>query len=114
MPDFHDDVSFGDDWTIFGTLTNDDGNPLDQRGASYEWALVDPDGVRIATSAVTIEPVEPESTSGKVTIRVPESLTALLAPGRFTDTLRVHDGGGMRSTLWSGAILVSANVFAAA
>lgn len=112
----HDDLTFnaGDDWVIDGALTAEDGSPLDQSAATYEWALLDSDGAVVPLAGVTIAPVEPLETSGRLKITVPDTATAGLAPGRYVDSLRVHDGAHQRSTLWLGRVLVSANVFAAA
>ena len=39
MPDYHDDVHLyaGDDWTILGTLFDEQGNPLDLTNATITW-----------------------------------------------------------------------------
>jgi hypothetical protein len=115
----HDDVTLyaGDDWTINGTLMDKDGNALDLSGEAelkpeLRWVLLDPDGrPALASDAATITIVEPPS-AGKVVIAVPDTATAGLAPGPYVDALRVHDSASQRSTLWSGRVLVSADLFA--
>lgn len=112
----HDEIELfpGDDWLINGTLTNEDGGPLDQTSASYEWALLDPDGVMVESApGIAIAAVEPAATSGKCTITVPDTFTAELHSGRYHDVLRVHDSASQRSTLWTGPIAVAFNSFGA-
>jgi hypothetical protein len=42
MPAHHDPIELiaGDPWEIPGTLTDDNGDPLDLTGAEFEWVLV--------------------------------------------------------------------------
>ncbi len=112
---FHNDVSVyaGDDWVINGTLKNEMGGPFDLNDADLIiWALLAADGrPSPASDSAVIAVIEP-ATDGKITISVPDTMTTGLAPGHYTDALRVHDGEGKRSTLWSGHILVSADLFA--
>jgi hypothetical protein len=56
--------------------------------------------------------LEPAS-AGKLTIEVAADHTADLPAGVYTDALRA-DLLTKRSTLWSGRVLISANLFAAA
>jgi hypothetical protein len=110
----HDDVQLyaGDDWTIRGMLFDEQGNPLDLTDATFTWVLIDADGQPSpASDAASIEAVEPP-TAGLIIITVPDTATTGLAPGRYTDALRVHDGAGEHSTMWTGRVLVSADLFA--
>ncbi len=110
MTDFHPDISLvaGDDWVIEGTLLADDGTPLDLTNGTFSWRLLDSDGNPASLNAsITIVP---PATAGKITIDVPYTDTAGLTPGDYVDTLRADLAGG-RSTLWSGRVLVSVNVF---
>ena len=110
----HDDIQLyaGDDWVIRRTLTNEQGNPLDLTNATITWVLIGADGQPSpASDAASIEAAEPP-TAGLLTITVPDVATTGLAPGRYTDALRVHDGAGEHSTVWTGRVLVSADLFA--
>jgi hypothetical protein len=110
----HDDVTLysGDDWTINGTLLDASGNPFDLTGADLTWRLLDADGQSMLPSeSATITVVEPAS-DGKIIISVPDTATAGLVPGPYVDALRVDDSADKRSTLWSGRVQVSANLFA--
>jgi hypothetical protein len=112
MSDFHPDISLvaGDDWVIEGTLLADDGTPLDLTNGTFSWRLLDSDGNPVSLNA-TITMVPP-ATAGKVTITVPYADTAGLMPGPYVDSLRADLTGG-RSTMWSGRLQVSVNVFEA-
>jgi hypothetical protein len=109
----HDDVTLysGDGWTIDGTLLDASGNAFDLTGAALTWRLLDADGRALpASEAATITVVEPAS-DGKIIISVPDDATAGLPPGFYVDALRADDSAGKRSTLWSGRIMVSADLF---
>ena len=82
MPDYHDDVQLyaGDDWTILGTLFDEQGNPLDLTNATFTWVLIDADGQPSpASDAASIEAVEPTA-GGRITITVPDTATTASRP----------------------------------
>lgn len=110
----HDDIELvaGDDWVIPGTLLDPTGVPLDLTGATFEWTLIDPDGVQLAdlVTASTLDPVDP-LTNGQIQITVPRAATEPLVAGRYHDSLRVILGGEVES-YWVGAILVDCDPFA--
>jgi hypothetical protein len=111
-PTHHPDIEqmSGDDWSIVGTLTDTNGQPLDLTNAALEWTLVNPDGkVAIPDGSAQIVMVSP-MTSGIISINVPRNITAQLSPGRHTDALRVTIAD-LADTLWIGTILVGADLF---
>jgi hypothetical protein len=111
-PTHHDDINqiSGDDWSIAGTLTDTNGQPLDLTNAGIEWTLINPDGkVAIPNDSAQIVMVSP-MTSGIISINVPRNITAQLGPGRYTDALRVTIAD-LADTLWVGTILVGADLF---
>ena len=97
------------DWVIPFALTDINGGPLDLTNASLQWILLDPDGnqVAIAPQITTDSP----ATAGTGAIAVNETVTTSLAPGRYTDSLRVSIANAV-STVWVGCILVDADPFA--
>ncbi len=85
----HDDAKLvaGQDWRIVGELLDRDGKPLDLTNASITWLLLDPSGVPVEASAI-ITVLEPP-TNGIVNIELTAATTAALAPGHYTEALRI-------------------------
>jgi hypothetical protein len=109
----HDDIELtaGDDWVIPGTLLDPNGGPLDLTSASFEWTLVDPNGIGLAdlVNASTIDVSDPVS-NGKIQITVPRNSTEPLLAGRYHDSLRVIISNEVES-YWIGTILVDCDPF---
>ena len=95
----------GDDWCIGGTLLDRDGNPLDLMNASITWTLLDPSGAPVAANAI-ITVLDPP-TAGLVNIKLAAATTAALAPGRYTEALRITRAG-TTSTFQGLSIMVVA------
>ena len=108
----HDDISLmiGDEWLIVGKLLDEDGAPLDllAGGTNLGWTLVGGDGDQVegVVDAATLEPQE----GGIVNIRVSDSFTRTLEPGRYFNSIRVWVGGEP-ATHWVGIILTEADPF---
>ncbi len=100
----------GDDWALYGTLTDVDGTPLDLTYAAISWTLIAPDGTLAIPNNSAQVAVPVPMTSGLVVINVPRDVTTTLTPGRYTDALRVTIAD-LRDTIWTGMILVNANFF---
>jgi hypothetical protein len=61
-------------------------------------------------SQATIDITDAEN--GLLTISIPASVTATLAPGRYYDSLRiVTDQGDLSTTIWQGVVNVDADPF---
>ena len=100
----HGDIELvaGDAWCIVGTLLDKGGNPLDLTNALIAWTLLDPRGTPVRVGAV-ITVLDPP-TVGIINV------TAAVAPGRYTDALRITLAG-KTSTFRGGLIFVDANPF---
>lgn len=103
----HGDVELvaGDEWRMVGTLLDRGGNPLDLTNASIAWTLLDPSGAPVRARAV-ITVLDPP-TAGIINIKLTAAATAAVAPGRYTDALRITLAG-KTSTFWGGSIIVDA------
>jgi hypothetical protein len=115
MPIHHEDEEFtaGDDWTIYGTLTEDnDTTPLDLTDVQMiQWVMLGANGLpALPPEAVIVAVLDPPA-AGKVAITIPSSFTMMLDPGRYIDQLRVVMTPTVRSSVWTGAIGVNANAF---
>jgi hypothetical protein len=107
-PTPHPDLTLasGDDWEILGTLLDTAGQPLDLTDATLEWVLVGPDGTVEASfpGSAEIAIWEPFA-SGAITVILRSDITETLAPGRYSDRLRVTIDGsapkGMNHAGWS-------------
>jgi hypothetical protein len=110
MPTHHGLIELvaGDPWEIPGTLTDDNGQPLDLTNAQFEWALVDT-GRNPITLAAAVDVID--AAAGVLGIYVRASDTAGLDPGYYTDALRVKLPSAGGATVWHGQILVVANPF---
>ena len=110
MSDFHPDISLvaGDDWVIEGTLLADDGSPLDLTNGTLSWRLLDSDGQ--AGHAQCHHHDRPAGDRRQDHDRRALYRHRWPDAGRLFDLLRADLTGG-RSTLWSGRLLVSVNVF---
>ena len=100
----------GDDWHIVGTLLDRAGNPLDLTNASIAWTLLDPSGSPVGASA-TITVIDPPS-AGIVNIKLTGATTATLAPGHYTEALRITRAGKSSAFQGLSIIVVAANPFA--
>ena len=99
----------GDDWRIAGTLLDRDGNPLDLTNASITWTLLDPSGAAVKANAI-ITVVDPP-TAGIVNIKLAAATTAALAPGRYTEALRITRGGTTSTFQGLSIMVVAPNPF---
>ena len=111
-PVHHPDIEqeAGDDWTIVGTLTDANNAPLDLSSAILEWTLIDSSGnLAIPMNSAQIV-IVPPAADGIININVSNAVTVNLAPGRYTDALRVTIAD-LKDTLWVGIILVDADLF---
>ena len=99
----------GDDWRIAGTLLDRDGNPLDLTNASITWTLLDPSGAAVKANAI-ITVVDPP-TAGIVNIKLAAATTATLAPGRYTEALRITRGGTTSTFQGLSIMVVAPNPF---
>lgn len=108
----HRDRTFvaGDDWDINGTLLDQDGNPLDLTNAFIAWALLDSSGIVVETNAI-ITAVNPPS-AGMISIKLGAATTAAIAPGRYTDALRITRVGRTSTFRGSSIRCVARNGFA--
>jgi hypothetical protein len=88
-----DKLLAGEDWCIVGTLLNRDGNPPDLTDALIEWTLLDQSGAPVGAS--TISAVLDPPSAGIVLVNLAAATTAALAPGYYTDELRVTRSGRM-------------------
>ena len=106
----HGDIELvaGDAWCIVGTLLDKGGKPLDLTNASITWTLLDPSGTPVRVRAV-ITVLDPP-TAGIINIKLTDAVTAAVAPGRYTDALRITLAG-KTSTFWGGVIFADANPF---
>lgn len=109
----HEDIELviGDEWLITGTLLDENNQPLDLvQTVPVVWTLLDPDGMPIpGLDDVIVERPEPTS-SGKLTITLPDTLTQTLNPGRYTDAVRAWIDGSP-AQMWRGCILAAADPF---
>lgn len=110
----HDDAKLvaGEDWHIVGELLDRDGKPLDLTNASIAWTLLDPSGGPVEASAI-ITVVEPP-TRGIVNIVLIAATTAALAPGHYTEALRITRAGGTANFHGLSIIVVRGSPFNAA
>ena len=108
----HDDTDFvaGDDWCMGGTLLDRDGYPLDLANASIAWTLLDPSGTPVKADAI-ITVLDPP-TAGIVNIKLTAATTAALAPGRYTDVLRITRAGTTSTFQGLSIMVVARNPFA--
>jgi hypothetical protein len=108
----HDDTDFvaGDDWRIGGTLLDRDGNPLDLTNTSIAWTLLDPSGAPVNANAI-ITVLDPP-TAGMVNIKLTAATTAALAPGRYTEALRITRAGKTSTFQGLSIMVVARNPFA--
>ena len=108
----HRDRNFvaGDDWDINGTLLGQDGNPLDLTNTFIAWALLDSSGSAVETNAI-VTAVNPPST-GMINIKLSAATTAAIAPGCYTDALRITRVGRTSTFRGSSIRCVARNAFA--
>lgn len=106
----HGNFVAGDDWGISGTLLDRDGNPLDLTNAFIAWALLDPSGTPVEANAI-IMALDPP-TAGMVNIKLTAATTAAIAPGRYTDALRITRVGRTSTFRGSSIRCVARNPFA--
>jgi hypothetical protein len=99
----------GNSWRLAFQLTDANGSPLDLSAATLQWVLIDPSGNTVPNINATISVNQPAS-AGQGSIMISNMATAQLGPGRYADSLRATIEG-MRSTCWTGNILVDANPF---
>jgi hypothetical protein len=93
-----------DDWTINGTLYDVYDDRLDPTGYTMEWGLFDFNLVEvIGTADVTIN--ISNAAAGEIVIVVPSDKTKLIAPGDYSDALRLTKNQNT-GTMWTGPILV--------
>lgn len=97
----------GDDWHIVGTLLDRAGNPLDLINASIAWTLLDPSGAPVGASAI-ITVIDPPS-AGIVNIKLTGAMTATLAPGHYTEALRITRAGKTSTFQGLSIIVMAAN-----
>lgn len=77
---------------------------------SIEWKLTAADGSQVALLSlaggdIIVKPeADPEATRNKCIVRVAHALTAALAPGVYTDRLRVKTFEGITTTQSTGHI----------
>jgi hypothetical protein len=100
----------GDDWRIVGELFDRDGNTLDLTNASIAWTLLDPSGAPIEVNAA-IAVIDPP-TAGVVNIKLTAATTAALAPGRYTEALRITRAGKTSTFQGLSIMVVARNWFA--
>jgi hypothetical protein len=100
----------GEDWHILGELLDRDGKPLDLTDASIAWTLLDSSGGQVEASA-TITVLDPP-TRGIVNIELTAATTAALAPGFYTEALRITRAGSTAELQGLSIIVVAANPFA--
>jgi len=107
----HDLQSFviGDDWVIFGALTDEAGAALDPSPATtITWKLDDETGLdnlftlTFPGGGITIGSIPNWSVPG-VIITLPKAQTVTLSPGTYRDQLRLLLAG-QTSTFWQGPI----------
>jgi len=96
----------GDAWDINGTLLDQDSNPLDLTNAF----IVDSSGSAVETNA-TVTAVNPPS-KGMINIKLSAATTATIAPGRYTDALRITRVGRTSTFRGSSIRCVARNAFA--
>jgi hypothetical protein len=107
----HDDVELvaGDDWTVDGLLLDVNGLPLDLTNATFEWTLIDPNGLPVVEVIGAADITTVPGNSGAVQIKVPKQFTTPLPSGRYHDAMRVNIS--ISSTFWVGTILVDVDPF---
>ena len=81
----------GEGWHILGELLDRDGKPLDLTDASIAWTLLGSSGGRVEASATIT--VHNPPTRGIVNIELTTATTAALAPGFYTEALRITRAG---------------------
>jgi hypothetical protein len=100
-----------EEWQIEATLLDNDGNPANLTNVDLDWFLLDQanslvingEGVRIDVK---------DRADGKCCITVASEVTAKIAPGLYSDRIRLtlHSGKGrpvlLRATVWEGVIEV--------
>jgi hypothetical protein len=99
----------GDDWEIYVTMLDDNGNPYNLTSAQIIWVLNDNQYQVISSSEVSVS-TGTDPTKGQATILVPASVTEKLISNKYTDNLRIVSGG-ITSTLLTGTIIVTADPF---
>lgn len=105
-----EELAAGDDWEIFGTLLNSQGQPFPLAGAALEWALKNEKTGLVVAVTADVDIVVLDADAGKIRIDVPHTITENFVIGRHWDTLRLTTTAGARRTMWKGAILVSAEI----
>jgi hypothetical protein len=102
----HNPVEFiaGDTWQINATLLEENGDPLDLTDPSaIEWTLLDRRQQRVINGEAIITITD--GPAGRCSILVPATVTSGIAPGAYTDALRVTVATTV-GTLFYGAIQV--------
>jgi hypothetical protein len=110
--ELHENIELviGDEWLIAGTLLDENDQPLDLASVTIHWVLLGPDGSSVpGTEGAVVTPLDP-TTSGRLSIMVPEALTRTLNPGRYTDAVRAWVTGSA-AQMWRGCILAAADPF---
>jgi hypothetical protein len=86
----HNPVEFiaGDTWEIQATLLEENGDPLNLTDPSaIDWTLLDRRQQRVINGEAII--VITDGPAGKCSITIPASISSGIAPGSYTDALRV-------------------------
>jgi hypothetical protein len=100
----------GEAWHILGELLDRYGKPLDLTDASIAWTLLDSSGGQVEASAI-ITVLDPP-THGIVNIELTAATTAALAPGFYTEALRITRAGRTAELQGLSIIVVAASPFA--
>ncbi len=99
----------GEDWHILGEQLDRDGKPLDLTDALIAWTLLDSSGGQVKASA-TITVLDPP-TRGIANIELTAATTAAIAPGLYTEALRITRAGSTSELQGLSIIFVPANPF---
>jgi len=102
------DILAGDDFTLTAEWTDEDDNPVDLTGATWEFTLHIGAFVHTYTGSPEVV-VDPDPTTGVVTIALPNSVTTTFTSNTGTYFFRVTLSNGTKTTLMNGDVSVRFN-----
>lgn len=107
MTTIHPEVKVyaGDKWEFRGRLLNPNGTRMNIVDRTIEWAMIDRSKAPILVDKATITKLD--AVNGEISIVITKTDTASVAPGRYTDYVRIDQ----ETIMWTGQIVVIATPF---
>lgn len=102
------DILSGDDFQLIVSWTDEDGNPIDLTGATYEWSLQIGAFSHVYTGSTQVVP-DTDPTTGRVTLALTNAVTATIVSNTGTHFFRVTTSDAKKTTLMNGDVHVRFN-----